>query len=103
LLEVELHSDGFVRYHLFHRTACALLEARRFFARASAVIVHSFSQSCEGFGDFQHFVRLMGGIIRAPGEMVAVAPREGIELLFGWAQGPPAVDATQAIVAGATE
>ena len=88
LLEIEPPCDGSIRPQLLHRTAAALLEARRFFARGAAVIVHSFSQSCDGFGDFQHFVKVMGGFMKAPGTLVAVPPREGIELFFGWAQGP---------------
>jgi hypothetical protein len=88
LLETEQHCDESIRAQLLHRTATALLEARRFFARGAAVIVHSFSRTAHGFGDFQHFVRMMGGIVRAPGELIAVPPREGIELFFGWAQGP---------------
>jgi hypothetical protein len=89
-LEIEQSSDAPVRSRLLHRTATALLEARRFFARGAAVIVHSFSQGCEGFGDFQHFVRVMGGRLERPGQLVSVAPREGIEMFFGWAQGPVA-------------
>ena len=92
LLEIEPPCDGSIRYQLFHRTATALLEARRFFARGAAVIVHSFSGSCDGFGDFQHFVKVMGVFIEAPGTLVAVPPREGIELFFGWAQGPVATE-----------
>ena len=88
LLEIEPACDGSMRRQLFHRTATALLEARRFCARGAAVIVHSFSRSGDGFGDFQHFVQIMGGFIKAPGTLVAVPPREGIDLFFGWAQGP---------------
>lgn len=90
LLEINERCDTAVRYQLFHRTASALLEARRFFARAAAVIVHSFSAGRESFEDFQHFVTLMGGTIDAPGEFVRVPPREGLDLFFGWAQGPAA-------------
>ena len=90
LLEIREVCDASVRHQLLHRTATALLEARRFFARGAAVIVHSFSRTSYGFGDFQHFVRLMGGIVRGPGELIAVPPREGIELFFGWAHGPMA-------------
>lgn len=89
-LEIEQPSDAPVRSRFLHRTATALLEARRFFARGAAVIIHSFSQSCDGFGDFQHFVRVMGGRLERPGQLVSVAPREGIEMFFGWAQGPVA-------------
>jgi hypothetical protein len=90
LLEIQQPCNPSIRYQLFHRTATALLEARRFFARGAAVVVHSFSRHCEGFGDFQHFVRVMGGRLERPGQLVSVAPREGIEMFFGWAQGPVA-------------
>jgi hypothetical protein len=89
-LEIEQSSDAAVRSRLLHRTATALLEARRFFARGAAVIVHSFRQGGEGFGDFQHFVSVMGGRLERPGQLASVAPREGIEMFFGWAQGPTA-------------
>jgi len=89
-LEIEQSPDAPVRSRLLHRTATALLEARRFFARGAAVIVHSFSQGRAGFGDFQHFVGVMGGRLDGPGQLASVAPREGIELFFGWAQGPAA-------------
>ncbi len=92
LLEINQQCDASIRYQLFHRTASALLEARRFFARGAAVIVHSFSRSLESFGDFQHFVSLMGGQIEGPRQLVAVAPREGVELFFGWAQGPVSLE-----------
>lgn len=82
LLEIDQQCDASIRDQLFHRTASALLEARRFFARGAAVIVHSFSRSRESFGDFQRFVSLVGGRIEGPGQLVAVAPREGIELFF---------------------
>src|SRR5262245_59233788 len=88
LLEIRDRCDSSIRHRFLHRTACALIEGHRFWARGAAVIVHSFSRSSEGFADFQHFVQLMGGIIRAPGELVAVVPREGIELFFGWVQAP---------------
>lgn len=92
LLEIQEQCDESIRHQLLHRTATALLEARRFFARGAAVIVHSFGRSSHGFGDFQHFVRLMGGIVRGPGELIAVPPREGIDLFFGWAHGPVAAE-----------
>ena len=87
LLEVDRTCETAARYQLFHRTASALIEARRFYATGAAVIVHSFSKSQESFADFQAFVRIMGGHISAPGRLVSVASREGIELHFGWAQG----------------
>jgi hypothetical protein len=88
LLEIGPECDVAIRYQLFHRTASALLEARRFFATGAAVVVHSFSATLDSFADFQRFVALMGGRVRRPEELVAVAPREGIDLFFGWALGP---------------
>lgn len=87
LLEVNRDCDRDIRHQLFHRTASALLEAKRFHAKAAGVIVHSFSATRQSFGDFQRFVRLMGGKIAAPGQMMSVPAREGIGLCFGWAQG----------------
>jgi hypothetical protein len=87
LLEIDQQCDATIRYQLFHRTASALIEAKRFFARGAVVVVHSFGESAESFGDFQRFVHLMGGRIERPGQLVSVSAREGIQLSFGWAQG----------------
>src|SRR6185295_14046372 len=42
LLEIERPCDSPLPARFFHRTAAALLEARRFFAVGAAVIVHAF-------------------------------------------------------------
>ena len=86
LLDIAGDCQPAIRYQLFHRTVSALIEAERFCARAAAVIIHSFSPTHESFGDFQQFVALLGSRIDRPGQMVSVAPRQGIELSFGWAQ-----------------
>ena len=98
LLEVDQHCNQATRYQLFHRTASALIEARRFFARSAAVIVHSFGSAAASFGDFQQFVRLLDGDVDRPGQLVAVPPREDIALFFGWATGPKPVDEPQTAV-----
>lgn len=85
LLEVNRDCDRAIPYRLFHRTASALLEARRFFATGAAVIVHSFGGTHEWFDDFQRFVWMMGGGRLRPGRLMAVGKREGINLAFGWA------------------
>ena len=85
LLEVNSVCAPSIRYRLFHRTASALIEARRFFAIGAAVIVHSCGTGRESFADFQQFVAMMGGRLTRPGELIPVPSREGIELLFGWA------------------
>ena len=88
LLEIHESADTPVSSQLVHRTTTALVEAKRFFARGAAVVVHSFGESRRGFSDFQQFVRLMGGALVEPGQLVEVQPREGVELYFGWAQAP---------------
>jgi hypothetical protein len=95
LLELDQHCDQATRYQLFHRTASALIEARRFSARTAAVIVHSFSAAAASFNDFQHFVRLLGANVERPGQLVAVRPREEIALFVGWAMGPMAIEQPQ--------
>lgn len=46
------------RYQLFHRTASAVLEARRIKADQAIVLVHSFSKDSLWFDEFQSFVSL---------------------------------------------
>ena len=86
LLEIDRDVDPTIPHRLIHRTASALLEARRFFALGAAVIVCSAGAAHGSFGDFQRFVAMMGGRLRRPGHLLSVTPREGIELAFGWAQ-----------------
>jgi hypothetical protein len=88
LLVVDEKCDATARYQLFHRTASALIEARRFRASAAGVVVHSFTPDHASFGDFQQFARLLGGAVRAPGELIALGQREGISLYLGWVTGP---------------
>ena len=88
LLEIDRESERAIGSQLFHRTACALIEARRFFAATAAVIVHSFGARADSFLEFQSFARQMGGLLQRPGELTRVPPREGIDLFLGWAEAP---------------
>ena len=49
-----------IRYQLLHRTVSALLEAERFNASDALMLVHSFSQEDEHFGDYEKFLALFG-------------------------------------------
>jgi hypothetical protein len=89
LLEMSPECDRGLRYQLTHRTASALLEAKRFFARTAVLLVHSFSRERESFGDFQNFVRELGVVPPEPGVLASVGARSGVELFLGWAEGPP--------------
>lgn len=79
---------GPVRYQLVHRTVAALIEAARLNARYAMLLVHSFSQADQWFGDFRAFTALFGGD-PAPNELIKLMPRSDITLYAGWARGDP--------------
>lgn len=78
--------DPDIRYQLLHRTASAVIEAKRFNAPKAVMIVHSFSQTNEWFGDYAKFLKLFG-IVAQVGELVRVGEQNGVELYLGWAKG----------------
>jgi Domain of unknown function (DUF6946) len=51
---------GDIRYQLLHRAALAILTGEQFHARASILLVHSFSGRKTGWRDYERFVRLFG-------------------------------------------
>ena len=90
LLAISADCDRTLRYQLVHRTASAVLEARRFHAGKALMLVHSFSAHRDGFADFQAFARELGAPISGPGELKHAGVKSGVELFLGWAEGPPA-------------
>ncbi|NOQ51312.1 MAG: hypothetical protein GQ578_03690 [Desulfuromonadaceae bacterium] len=78
--------DPAVRYQLLHRTASAIIEAKRFNATKAVMVVHSFSQTSEWFEDYMSFLKLFG-VVAQVGELVGVGVRDGIELYLGWVEG----------------
>ena len=85
-LGLEAPVPGDIRYQLLHRTASALIEAKRFGATYSLMLVHSFSQSCEWLDDYQNFASLYG-VKAAAGQVVMCRTINGIHLSLGWATG----------------
>jgi hypothetical protein len=75
-----------LRYQLFHRTAAAIIEARRFNATSAAMIVHSFSQEHRWFEDFAQFCAVLG-IEVARGQPSVTKIPDGRDLILGWATG----------------
>ena len=75
-----------LRYQLFHRTAAAIIEAKRFKTDEAAMIVHSFSQSHQWFDDFSAFCEYLGqvAVLNQPIEFML---GEGMKLTLGWATG----------------
>jgi hypothetical protein len=78
-----------LRYQLIHRTASALIEARRFNARHALMLVHSFSQTKppDCLEDFERFAERLQCEGAAAGTLAFVGPRDGIDLYLGWAKG----------------
>ncbi|WP_108396920.1 DUF6946 family protein [Devosia submarina] len=77
---------GHLRYQLLHRTASAIIEARRFKTDRAAMVVHSFSPTRLWFGDFAQFVAAIGGKAE-PDVPCAVQLSDGMRLMLGWASG----------------
>ncbi len=61
LLRLPAAPDAGLRYQLIHRTASAIILARRFQAAHAVMLVHSFSPSREWLDDYLEFARALGG------------------------------------------
>jgi hypothetical protein len=77
---------GSVRYQLLHRTASAVIEAKRFHAAHAILLVHSFSQSQEWFSDYVAFAGLFGAEAHI-NRLVSVGERSGVSLHLCWVCG----------------
>jgi hypothetical protein len=67
-----------------HRTASALIEAKRFDAKLAGMIVHSCSPDRSWFDEFVRFVALLGCEIE-PGRAAAITVPSGKSLVISWA------------------
>lgn len=77
-----------IRYQLLHRTASAVIEARRFRATRAVMLVHSFSPTHQWFDDYAAFARVLG--IEAERDRVySAGTRGGVGLSIGWVAGDP--------------
>ncbi len=86
LLELERGDVGEVGYQLLHRTASAILEAKRFSARHAVMLVHSFSQEMAHFDDYAGFVGLYGQTAEA-NRLYEAKQFGDITLYLGWVVG----------------
>jgi len=75
-----------LRYQLFHRTAAAVIEAKRFKTDRAAMIVQSFSQDHRWHDDFAGFAAQFGLNI-PPGVSATITLPCGLSLSLGWATG----------------
>jgi len=86
LLGLTLPLPGQIHYQLLHRTASAVIEARRFKTDAAAMIVHSFSPDGRWFDAFAEFAALFHVPV-SPNKLIAVRPNAKPPLYIGWASG----------------
>ena len=75
-----------IHYQLLHRTAAAIVEARRFNADDAAMIVHSFSPTGKWFDAFERFAGLFG-IEAELGTRLDIQPRGRKPFSLGWVAG----------------
>ena len=73
-----------IRYQLFHRTASAILEAKRFNAKYAVMLVHSFSSEHKWFSDYQNFLSLFN-ISSKINELVKISNSKDTQIFTGWA------------------
>jgi len=86
LLELDITSINHIRYQLLHRTASALIEAKRFNAQNALMLVHSFSQTGDWFDDYRQFLALFG--VKGEIDSLVFAKHiDGINLYFSWMKG----------------
>lgn len=75
-----------IYYQLIHRTASAVIEARRFHAKAAVMLVHTFSPEDQWFSEFATFCALFGCTAEI-GKLHRVEAEGGLHLYLGWAHG----------------
>jgi hypothetical protein len=76
--------SGHIRYQLLHRTASAVIEAKKFHAVCAAMVVQSFAKSTKEnhYEDFQEFVKLFQPEYN--GGLVHLTKVQDIDLYAGW-------------------
>jgi len=86
LLGLTLPLPDHTYYQLLHRSASAVIEARRFKTDAAAMIVHSFSKEKKWFEAFKQFASFFD-VAAKPDELIAIRPNATPPLYIGWACG----------------
>ena len=68
---------------MLHRTASAIIEAKKVNAKNSLILVHSFSKEAKWFEDYANFVKLFD-ITPKKNTIVGPIQIDEINLYFGW-------------------
>ena len=85
-LGIELPIPDGIRYQLLHRTASAIIEAKRFTAPYAVMLVHSFSPEKLWLDDYLAFVSLLGGE-GAADSLTRIDSDRAIDARVGWVSG----------------
>lgn len=75
---------GHLRYQLFHRTASAVIEAKRYRARHAMMIVQSWSPDHDGYDDYAAFFSALGVVGLPRGQVSRPLLVDGVALRTGW-------------------
>lgn len=75
---------GTIRYQLLHRSASAVIEARRYLARDAIMLVQSFCPNKSWFEDYRAFAALLGVGEAAAGNVTACKDCSGVNLRLAW-------------------
>ena len=75
---------GPLRYQLLHRTASAVIEAKRYRSAQAVMIVQSWSAQADGFDDYQRFFAALGVNVLHPGTLSAPIDVDGVALRTAW-------------------
>lgn len=84
LFDLDPIAVGALRYQLFHRTASAVIEAKRYRARHAAMIVQSWSPLNHGLDDYRAFFAALGLDDLMPGTLSRALMIDGVALRTGW-------------------
>lgn len=83
---LEFPPPDHIRYQLLHRTASAIIEAKRFRTNEAVMVVHTFSPTNEWLADYQDFLGLYG-LEAGVGEAVSIQLPSGVNLHLAWVHG----------------
>ena len=90
VLQLDVNKIDHIRYQLLHRTASAVIEAKKFNAENALMLVHAFKKTKENydqsFWDYGQFLELFGAEGK-PDSIVRGGNIDGINLYFGWVKG----------------
>jgi hypothetical protein len=83
LLEIGPTNVDDLRYQLFHRTASAILTAKKYNTKKAIMMVHSFSLANDSYLDFADFANRLG-YAAGINNLTDYKEKSGVQLSLGW-------------------